>query len=81
MSEVNVVRRAKLLDRQPVPVRVDVFLHGLPDDTLEHLRRAMEQGLTPSGVEFTGDDGSIAILQFTHPTARRLPDASVGGPG
>lgn len=75
------MHRAKLLDRQPVPVRTDVFLHGLPNDTLGYLRKAMEQGLKPSGVDFTGDDGSIAILQFTHPAARRLPEAFVGGSG
>lgn len=60
--------RAKLLDRQPVSVRSDIFLHGLSSLTLESLRRALEQGLTPSGLDFTEDD-SIAILRFTRPRA------------
>jgi hypothetical protein len=50
-----------------VPVRTDVFLHNLPPFTLEALRRAVGQGLTPSGLDFTGDDDSIAILRFTRP--------------
>lgn len=49
------MRHAKLLDRQPqpVPVRTDVFIHNLDAFTLEALRRALEQGLTPSGLDFT----------------------------
>jgi hypothetical protein len=62
-------KRAELLDRQPVPVRTDIFLHNLDAYTLEALRRAMEQGLTPSGLDFTGDDDSIVILSFTRPRA------------
>ncbi len=64
MSEVHAIARAKLLDRKPVPVRTDVFLHGLPDYTLGSLRQAMEQGLTPSSLEIA--DG-IAVLRFTQP--------------
>jgi hypothetical protein len=59
--------KAKLLDRQPTLVRADVFLHDLAPLTLEHLRRALAQGLTPSDVEI-GDDG-IVILRFTRPRA------------
>ena len=68
------MHRAKLLDSRPTPlttgddlVRTDVFLHRLERSTLEALRRAMEQGLTPSGLEFTGDGDSIAIIRFTRP--------------
>ena len=73
------MRRAKLLDRRaiplttgdiPVPVRTDVFLHGLPPYPLEALRQALEQGMTPSGLDFGGDDDdddSIVILRFTRP--------------
>ena len=70
------MRHAKLLDDRatpltagdiPVPVRTDVFLHGLPPHTLEALSRALEQGLTPSGLDFAGDDSSIAIIRFTRP--------------
>jgi hypothetical protein len=57
------VRRAKLLDRQLVPVATDVFLHGLSPLTLMYLQKAVEQGLTPSGLDI-GDDG-IVILRFT----------------
>lgn len=60
--------RAKLLDSRPMPlttvditVAADVFLHRLEPCTLEALRRAAEQGLTPSGLNFTGDDDSVAI--------------------
>jgi hypothetical protein len=51
------------------PVRTDVFLQNLEPFTLEAIRRAVEQGLTPSGLDFTGDDDSIVILQFTRPCA------------
>jgi hypothetical protein len=61
------MRRAKLLDRRPVPVRTDVFLHGLDSDTLANLWEAKEQGLVPVGIDFT-DDG-IVILRFTWPRA------------
>ncbi|HET8924131.1 MAG TPA: hypothetical protein VFN26_14175 [Candidatus Acidoferrum sp.] len=69
------VHRAKLLNRRAIPltgdipVATDVFLHNLPPITLEALRRAVEQGLTPSGLDFTGDDDSIVILRFTRPPA------------
>jgi hypothetical protein len=70
------MHRPKLLDRRPmplttgdVPVATDVFLHNLERSTQEALRRAIEQGLTPSGLDFTGDDDSIVILRFTRPRA------------
>jgi hypothetical protein len=44
------------------PVATDVFLHNLEPLTQEALRRAVEQGLTPSGLDFAGDDDSIVIL-------------------
>jgi hypothetical protein len=49
------------------PVAIDVFLHNLPRFTLEALREAVEQGLTPSGLDFAGDDDSIVIIRFTRP--------------
>lgn len=68
------MHRPKPLDRRPmplttgdIPVAIDVFLHRLERSTLEALRRAVEQGLTPSGLDFAGDDDSIAILRFTRP--------------
>ena len=68
------MHRAKLLDSRPIPlttgdipVATDVFLHRLEPSTLEALRRALEQGLTPSGLDFGGDANSIAILRFTRP--------------
>jgi hypothetical protein len=71
------MHRAKLLDRRPIrlttgdiPVATDVFLHQLQPHTLEALRRAVEQGLTPSGLDFTGDDDDPGtILRFTRPRA------------
>jgi hypothetical protein len=48
-----------------IPVATDVFLHRLESCTLEALRQVMEQGLTPSGLDFTGDD--VAILRLTRP--------------
>jgi hypothetical protein len=70
------MRRAKLLDSRPtslttdnIPVATDVFLHRLAPHTLEALRRAVEQGLTPSGLDFAGDDNSIVIIRFTRPRA------------
>jgi hypothetical protein len=66
----------KLLDRRPlplttgdVPVATDVFLHNLERSTQEALRQAVEQGLTLSCLNFTGDDDSGAILRFTRPRA------------
>ena len=68
------MHRVKLLDRRPMPltagdvlVATDVFLHRLEPWTLEALHQALEQGLTPSGLDFTGDDDSIAILRLTRP--------------
>ena len=68
------VHRAKLLDRRSIPlttgdipVATDVFLHNLEPFTLEALRRAVEQGLTPSRLDFTGDDDSSVIIRFTRP--------------
>ena len=73
-------RRAKLLDRQPIPVRSDIFLHGLPASTLEDLRRAIEQGLTPYDLGFTAD-GTIAILRFIKPEYRgTFPDEPNASP-
>ncbi len=67
------VHRAKLLDRRSIPlttgdipVATDVFLHNLEPFTLEALRRAVEQGLKPSGLDFTGDDSSV-IIRSTRP--------------
>ncbi len=70
------MHRAKLLDRRTITlttgdilVATDVFLHRLEPSTLEALRRALEQGMTPSGLDFTGDDDSIVILRFARPRA------------
>jgi hypothetical protein len=49
------------------PVATDVFLHNLEPFTQEALRRAVEQGLTLSGLDFAGDDNSIVIIRFTRP--------------
>ena len=46
-------------------VAADVFIHGLSPFTLEMLRRATEQGLTLSGLDFTGDGDSVVILRFS----------------
>lgn len=62
-------KRAKLLDHQPVPVRQDIFLHGLDADTLEMLHETLEMGLVPTAMDFTGEDDSIAILSFTWPSS------------
>lgn len=51
------------------PVCTDVLLHNLEPFALEALRRTMEQGLTPTSLDFTGDDDSIVILRFTRPRA------------
>jgi hypothetical protein len=70
------MRRAKLHDRRAIqittgdtPVATDVFLRHLEPYTLEALLRAAEQGMTPSSLDFTGDDDSIAILRFIRPRA------------
>lgn len=72
------MRRAKLLDRRAIPltpgdipVRTDVFIHNLDAFTLEALRRAVTQGLTPSGLDFTGD---AVILRFSRTRAPSLAD-------
>ncbi len=36
---------------------------------MEALRQVVEQGLTPSGLDFTRDYDSIVILRFTRPRA------------
>ncbi len=46
----------------------DVFLHRLEPYTREALLRVVEQGLTPSGLDFIGDDSSV-IIRFTRPRA------------
>jgi hypothetical protein len=51
-----------------IPVATDVLLHNLEPFALEALRRTMEQGLKPSGLDFTGDDSSV-IIRFTQPRA------------
>jgi hypothetical protein len=72
------MHRAKLLHRRPmplttdnIPVATDVFLHRLDCSTLEALRRAVEQGLTPSGLDFTDDD-SIVVLRLTRASDAHL---------
>lgn len=74
------IHRAKLLDRRPIPltigrlpIRSEVFIHNLDPFTLESLRRAIEQGLTPSGLGFGGDDNSIVVLRLT----RMPPDSEL----
>jgi hypothetical protein len=64
--------RAKLLDNSPtslttdnIPVATDVYLRHLEPFALQSLRRATEEGLVPSSLDFGGDDGSIAIIRFT----------------
>ena len=68
------MHRAKLLDGRAtpltagdIPVRTDVFIHDLEPFTLEALGRALAQGLTPSRLDFTGDDDSSVIIRFTRP--------------
>jgi hypothetical protein len=52
-----------------IPVATDVFLHNLEPITLEMQRRAMEQGLVPSGLNISGDDEPIVLLRLTQPPA------------
>jgi len=79
-QSVRANRRAKLLNREPIPVGADVFLHGLSPSTLETLRRAIEQGLIPTSLDFT-EDGTIVILRLTKPEYRgTFPSASGAGP-
>ena len=65
------VHRAKLLNRRAIPltgdipVAIDVFLHHLEPFALEALHQAVEQGLTPTYLNFTGDDDAGVILRFT----------------
>lgn len=70
------MHRAKLFNRREIPlttgdipVATDVFLHNLPPFTLEALREAVEQGLTPSGLDFAGDVDPIVILRLTRSRA------------
>ena len=79
------MHRAKLLNRKAtplttgdIPVRTDVFLHHLDAYTLEALRQALAQGLTPSSLDFTGDDDSIAIFRFTRPLCSAKTPAGFG---
>jgi hypothetical protein len=65
MTRERSLHSAELLDHQPVPVCADVFLHNLEPHTLEALRRAVQHGMKPSGLDFGGDDGSIAVIRFT----------------
>jgi hypothetical protein len=65
MSEGNWRIHMNNLD---TPVATDVFIRDLEPFTLEALRRAVEQGLKPSGLDFTGDDSSV-IIRFTRPRA------------
>jgi len=65
------------------PVATDIFLHDLEPFTQKALRRAVEQGLTPSGLDFAGDDDSIVVLRFTRARAgeaeeREAPLAAQG---
>jgi len=77
MTRERSMHRAKLLDRRTIsltpgdiPVLTDVFLHNLEPFTQEALLRALEQGLTPSGLDFAGDDNSIVIIRFTQPVSK-----------
>jgi hypothetical protein len=63
------LRRPIPLTTGNTPVVSDVFLHNLEPFTLETLRRALAQGLTPTDVDFTGNDGAILILRFTRTRA------------
>jgi hypothetical protein len=65
------MHRAKLLDRRAIPlttgdtpVVTEVVIHNLNPFTLEALRQAVELGLSPSSLNFTGDDDSI-VIRFT----------------
>ena len=69
------MHRAKLLNRQPVPVRSDVFLRGLSPSTVGYLREAMEQGLTLSALDIV--DG-IAILRVIKETRKPAANVSSG---
>ena len=65
------MRRAKLLDNSPtslttdnIPVATDVYLRHLELFALQSLRRATEEGLVPSSLDFGGDDGSVVRLRL-----------------
>jgi len=71
------VHRAKLLDRRAIPpmtddipVATDVLLHNLEPFALEALRRTIEQGLKPSGLDFTGHDSSVIVRVHPAPCQR-----------
>jgi hypothetical protein len=51
-----------------IPVATDVFLHHLEPVALKILRRALEPGLVPSGLNISDDD-SIVVLRLTRPRA------------
>ena len=74
-SDTAAKRATKSLDGKPTLVRSDIFLHS-DAYTLELLRTAIERGLEPSALDFVGDGGTIAVLQFTR--ARAEPDAASG---
>lgn len=67
------MRHGKLLDPQPLPVMIDIFLHDLDARTIESLHRALAQGLVPTAVDFGGNDHSIVIIRFTPPRAGGSP--------
>jgi hypothetical protein len=74
-SDTATKRASKSPDGKATLVRSDIFLH--PDAyTLELLRTAIEQGLEPSGLDFAGDGGTIAVVRFTR--AKAEPDAASG---
>ena len=74
-SDTAAKRATKSPDGKPTLVRSDIFLH--PDaHTLELLRTAIERGLEPTGMDFGGDGGTIAVLRFTR--AKAEPDAASG---
>jgi hypothetical protein len=88
------MHRAKLLGRKmaiplttgDIAVATDVLLHRWGPYTLEALRPAAEQGLKPSCLNFTGDDGTRVILQgpilyqhFRIAAERQLPRFGKGG--
>jgi hypothetical protein len=63
------LRRPIPLATGDTPVRTDVFLHRLEPHTLDTLSQCVEQGLTPSRLDFAGDDDAIVILRFTRTRA------------
>lgn len=74
-SDTAAKRASKSHDGKPTLVRSDVSLY-LDPYTLELLRNAIEQGLEPSGLDFVGDCGTIAVIRFTR--AKAEPDAASG---